>query len=113
MNWGSSWNNGIILNIKDVATEIFIVGQLAVKEKGWGWTVIHLPTMSSIAKAIPPGNHTKAALISWCRKVQEVCAAEWEVMNKLTPETYAEVSKEIDEVKDKLLDYCLSIKVEE
>jgi hypothetical protein len=121
MNGGmvNSWDDlksdlkSIHLYLKDGSVINGIVeGDLAVHEKGWSWSVIHLPTMASIAKAIPPGMHTKQALLNWCRKVQALCPAEWEVMRKLTPQNYNDVDENTDYIKETLQRWCLSTKVE-
>lgn len=99
--------------------DAIIVGDLAI-HKGTGWRITHIPTMSKFDRAVPPGLHTKRALINWCIKVQGYFLEDWSRLRNLTPDNYRTTDdndeitdEEMNDVKERIKDWCLSVKVEE
>src|SRR4051812_36927688 len=92
-----------------------IVGDLAVHPaiKGPGFAVTHMPTSAHMTKALPwtpPTGFTKEQLIIWAEKVQDNLREDWIILASLTPKNYDVQSDEILDCKERLLNWCRSVK---
>ncbi|SRR5216684_3203834 len=107
MKWTSDWSKAVDhtwIQVDDLG--------VVKSEDDWGWTVKHIPTGTSFAKAIPPGNWSKDQLIKWCQKVQEQHQEDWTALRALTPDNYYDYKDGIVyEAKLKIRDWCLSVEI--
>lgn len=133
MNWSSDWDQAVkqtgqaILDLvpqlydsqikfihENVEYKGILVGDLVVYSD-WGWKVIHYPTLAKFDDpdkgAVPAGNYSKEALLSWCDTVQTKHGQLWVILRELTPDTYDDKSDRVMKAKDRIRDWCLSVEV--
>lgn len=140
MNWSNNWddqkqtlisttqylNNGEIREIKHVQLIIHLeddtvhwidaqqIGDLAIHKpiadmRGMWRRITHVPTLTMFDNALPCDPVDDNQLLHWIAEVQKGCLEEWKVLRELTPENYRGMLK----AKDKILNYCQSMRMGE